>query len=184
MGDISTTDAVHHRLDSQQNSFKDFPYQCYDCGQPFQTLEEVAKHSIENQLHSNEICLKCGLSILVFSQEGKTVRIHTCKKSDLSHLACDLSSHSLFLFQKLESLGLFSDPLAIGCDIRSCMASFDCTLEGVFKMLKHANKYKHTTVPYCRKCTLPEFQVRIGGLRTVSHYCVKSGRNIFISKSI
>lgn len=184
MDEFSNTvvaDAVHHRLNSQVNLVKDLPYGCYDCFQVFSTLEDLAQHSLTNSHHSEEICLKCTHSITVFFQYGNPVRIHSCKKSDVCHLHSDLFLHSQFLFSKLNSVSI-PDHTIIGCDIQSCEASFESSADGIYKCLKHANKYRHTTVPNCRKCSLPEFQITVGGMRMISHYCAKIGKIVLVAK--
>ena len=176
-------DAVHHRLSNQVNTVKDFPYRCYDCPQLFTGLEDLAQHSIKNPTHSEEMCLKCKKSIIVFFTSKCAARIHSCNKSDVCHNHSDLHFHSQFLFTKLNSSGLIPDYTVIGCDLQSCKASFDFSANGIFKYLKHVNRYKHTTVPDCRKCALPEFQLSVGGGKTISHFCVKTGKIICIVKT-
>ncbi len=186
MDDYSTvvTDAVHHRLSNKVNLVTGLPYQCYDCTQLFSGLEDLAQHTLTNPHHSEEICLKCKTSIIVFYEYGNPVRIHSCKKTDVRHLHSDLYFHSQSLFSKLNSSSLIPNHTIIGCDIQSCEASFEFSVDGIYKFLKHANKYRHTTVPNCRKCALPEFQLAVGGMRTISHYCIKTGKIVFISKPV
>lgn len=176
-------DAIHHRLCNQVNSVKDLPYSCYDCSQSFFGLEQLARHSIENPLHSEEICLKCESSITVFFSFTQPVRIHTCDKSSIRHNLSDLSFHSQFLFSKLYSTCEIPNSTVIGCDFCSCQASFEFSVNGILKYLKHVNKYRHTTVPHCKKCLLPEFQVTVGGKRVISHHCTKSGKVICVIKA-
>ena len=175
-------DAVHHRLSNQVNTLKDLPYECYDCSQLFVGLEDLAQHTLENPSHSEEMCLKCKNSIIVFFTSKRSVRIHSCNRPDVCHNHSDLHFHSQFLFTKLNSSGLIPDYTVIGCDLQSCAASFDFSVDGFFKYLKHANRYKHTTVPNCKKCGLPEFQLSVGGEKTISHYCAKTGKIICITK--
>lgn len=177
------TDAIHHRLDNQFKPLGDFLYSCYDCPQKFSTLEDVAQHSLENPCHCEEMCLKCRSSITIFFESKKSVRIHSCKKSDICHGHPELYLHSHYLFLKFSSAGLISDHTFVGCDFLSCRASFEFTFDGIFQLLKHVNKHKHTTVPNCRKCTLPEFQLTVGNLKSTSHFCAKTGKVIFVSKS-
>lgn len=177
-------DAVHHRLDSRVNSVRGFPFSCYDCNQGFSTLEDVAQHSLANPMHGEEKCLKCKNSIIVFLESDKPVRIHSCKKSDLCHLHPDLYLHSQYLFSKFEASGLTSEHTIFGCDLLSCEASFEPTVNGIFQFLKHVNKYKHTSLPNCRRCSLPEFRLTLGNVQTNSHFCIKTGKVVFISKSL
>ena len=181
---IIETDAVHHRLSNEVNLLTSLPYGCYDCTQLFVGLEELAQHSLTNPHHSEEICLKCKSSIIVFYKHGNPVRLHSCKKIDVCHLHPDLYLHSQFIFSKLNSLLKIPGHTIVGCDIQSCEASFEFSIDGLFKFLKHANKRKHTTVPSCRKCALPEFQLTVGGMKTISHYCAKIGKIVFISKPL
>lgn len=176
-------DAVHHRLSNQVNSVIHLPYRCYDCSQSFFDLEQLTQHSLEKPLHSKEICLKCETPIIVFFKSMQPVRLHSCIKSSMCHNLPDLNFHSQFLFSKLQSSCKIPVCTVIGCDIQSCKASFNFSVSGIFKYLKHASKYSHTTVPCCKKCLLPEFQVTVGGKRIISHYCTKTGKIICVDKT-
>lgn len=176
-------DAVHHRLSNQVNSVIHLPYRCYDCSQSFFGLEQLTQHFLEEPLHSKEICLKCETPIIVFFKSMQPVRLHSCIKSSMCHNLPDLNFHSQFLFSKLQSSCEIPVCTVIGCDIQSCKASFNFSVSGIFKYLKHASKYSHTTVPCCKKCLLPEFQVTVGGKRIISHYCTKTGKIICVDKT-
>merc|ERR1712137_56248 len=68
-------------------------------------------------------------------------------------------------------------------DIQACPETFAPTTNGIYKYLKHANKYFHTTVSNCRKCTLPEFRIVVNNIETISHFCIKIGKPICVMKS-
>lgn len=175
MAEVSTTDAIHHRIIPTDQFLMN--YKCYDCDKVFQTLEDVASHSLEDSFHGTESCLKCRTSVLVFIQmaENVVIRIHKCKKSSLRHLESDLKSHSRFLLSKSV------EDSVIWCGFSGCPVHFDVSDDGIDRILKHVNKSKHTTLSNCRKCCLPEFRLRIDKMTNISHFCVKSGRNILIS---
>ena len=129
-----------------------------------------------------EICLKCKTSITVFYQSKKPVRLHICNKPDLRHLNSELHLQSRYLASKLNLLEASEYVSVISCDIQSCHASFVPSADGIYKFLKHANKHKHTTLPNCKKCSLPDFQLTFEGSRTISHFCSKSGKVICVVK--
>ena len=177
-------DAVHHRLSGDTKVVTSFTYECYDCYAPFNSLEELASHSVANPLHSQEMCLKCKSNVTIFYQLGETIRLHSCTKSGLCHLNPELFLHSRLLSDKLHISS--TDPprdSVISCDIQSCKATFEVSADGIFKFLKHVNKLKHSTLPNCRKCSLPDFQLTVQGVRIISHYCPKAGRLVCVTKS-
>jgi len=173
-----TLDAVHHRLST------DPLYQCYDCFQKFTQLENLAEHTVATSYHSEKMCLKCRTSVTIFYHHGIVVTLHNCVKSKVKHLHGDLFTLSQYLATKLGLSKNDSTNLdVIACDIQSCPESFAPTANGVYRYLKHANKYLHSTVPNCRKCTLPEFQMVVNNVKTISHFCTKIGKPIYVDKS-
>ena len=180
----TTTDAVHHRLVNQAKiTATALPYECYNCLRCFSTLEDLARHSIDNPSHSEEICLKCRTSVTVFYQSKQPVRLHICQKLELRHLNPELHLHSCFLASKLQLLEASQYVSVINCDIQSCHASFEPSATGIYKFLKHVNKHKHSTLPNCKKCSLPDFQMTFEGSRTISHYCSKLAKVVCVVKN-
>jgi len=180
----AVTDAVHHRLIKPNDQDVDLPYECYSCCELFSHLETLAEHVNLNSYHSQQMCLKCKTYIMIFYQHSNPVCLHTCAKASLRHLNSDLYLHSQYLASKLHLSESTSKNVAdIACDIQACPETFAPTTNGIYKYLKHANKYFHTTVSNCRKCTLPEFRIVVNNIETISHFCIKIGKPICVMKS-
>lgn len=100
----------------------------------------------------------------------------------MRHLNSELHLQSRYLASKLNLLDASEYVSVISCDIQSCHASFVPSADGIYKFLKHVNKHKHTTLPNCKKCFLPDFQLTFEGSRTISHYCSKLGKVVCVVK--
>ena len=174
----SETDAVHPRLSvnvpsENKNAFQQKKYQCYDCNLQFDHLNELVFHSRQNPLHCQEICLKCRDTILTFEQSSpySITRLHTCKRSVISHQNSDLRVLSSLVSSKL----CFSEltDYVIPCD--SCNLSFPQTQSGFNEFLIHSNTALHNHMCSCRKCTLPQFvfqyETRNGVAKRMVHLC-------------
>jgi hypothetical protein len=174
------TDAVHHRLQDNVVTVRDvtYTYGCYDCVEQFPTLEELAAHSHRCPPHSVESCLLCSKSITVFYSSRHTVRLHSCSRNFLKHQNTDMKVLAQDLFRKLDLTE--DDETSVFCQL--CPKSFQHTPDGFYKFLKHSNRHMHTTVPNCKKCTLPEFKLVLYNSHVITHFCPKIGKSVAVKR--
>ena len=183
-GSTVVTDAVHHRLVNQSDQDVNSFYECYNCCETFSCLENLAEHVNSNNYHSQQMCLKCKTSITVFFHNSNLVLLHSCVKSSLRHLNSDLYVQSRYIASKLQlSENISTNMPDVACDIQACPETFAPTVNGIYKYLKHANKYFHSSVTNCRKCSLPEFRMVVNDTEIISHFCIKIGKPVCVMKS-